>query len=162
MDIVNTLPSEDKKEPWGFEGLLLLLGLGVLTSPLRAINNIWATYSPMFSDGTMEDIMVNASLGFKSIIITEIIVNIAFLILSVYLIKLFFKKKAIFPKWYLILAASSLGFLLVDTLVLSLMFPNLEVMTTDIIKATASGAIALFLWSPYLYKSERSKNTFIQ
>lgn len=162
MDIVDTLPEEEKKEPWGFEGWLLLLGLGILTSPLRMINNIWATYSPMFIDGTMEDIMSNASLGFKSIIVTEIIVNIAFLLLSVYLIKLFFNKKAVFPKWYLILAASSLGFLLVDTFILNLMFPNLEIMTTDIIKGAASGAVALFLWSPYLYKSERSKNTFIQ
>jgi hypothetical protein len=106
--------------------------------------------------------MVNAPLGFKSIIITEIVLNIAFLILSVYLVNLFFKKKAIFPKWYLILAAASLGFLVIDTLVLSLMFPNLDIMTTDIVKAMASGAVALFLWSPYLYKSERSKNTFIE
>jgi len=162
MDIVDTLPEKERKEPWGFEGLLLLLGLGILISPVRMINNIWATYPPMFSDGTMEDIMSNASLGFKSIIVTEIIVNIAFLLFSVYLIKLFFKKMAVFPKWYLIFAASSLGFLLVDTLILSLMFPSLEVMTTDIIKGIASGSVALFLWSPYLYKSERSKNTFIQ
>jgi hypothetical protein len=38
MDIVDTLPNEDKKEPWGFQGWLLLLGFGVLTSPLRAMN----------------------------------------------------------------------------------------------------------------------------
>lgn len=161
MDIIDTLPDEKKNEPWRFEGWLLLLGFGVVISPFRTIINLWTAYSPMFSDGTMEDIMVNGSLGFTAIIIIEIITNIGFLLLSVYLIKLLFQKKAIFPKWYLIAASCSLGFLLVDTLVHSLMFPNIEIITTDIIKAIASGAVGLLIWSPYLYKSERSKNTFI-
>lgn len=162
MDIVNTLPTELKKEPWGFEGWLLLLGFGILVSPLRMINNLWITYSPMIADGTMEDILVNASLSFKSIVIIEIIVNIVFLMLSLYLINLFFKKKIIFPKWYLIFASCTLIFLILDTLILSLMFPNIEFLTTDVLTAIASCAVALCLWSPYLYKSERSKNTFIQ
>jgi len=162
MDIVDTIPTEEKKEPWGFEGLLLLLGFGIITSPIRIINNFWVSYFPMFTDGTIEDIMTNASLSFKSIIIIEIVVNVFFLILSVYLIKLFFKKKAAFPKWYLICAACSMAFLLVDTLVISLMFPKIEMFTEDTIIALAVSVIALCLWSPYLLKSDRSKNTFIQ
>ncbi|WP_019027698.1 DUF2569 family protein [Colwellia piezophila] len=161
MDIVDTLPAEEKKEPWGFNGWLLLLGLGILLSPIRLINNFWTSYAPIIADGTMEDILFNASLGFKSIVIIEIIANIGFLILSVYLIKLFFKKNVIFPKWYLIFAACTMIFLLADTLILSLMFPNIEFLTTDVQTALASCAVALCLWSPYLYQSTRSKNTFI-
>lgn len=160
--MTNTFSSDEKKEPWRFGGLLLLIGFGVLLSPLRMLNNLWLTYSPIFSDGTMEDIMMNASLGFKSIILIEIAVNISLFILSIYLIKLLLKKKSIFPKWYLIFAACTLLFLLLDTAILSFMFPKMEVLTTDVISGLAGSALAICAWSPYLFKSERSKNTFIQ
>ena len=159
MDVIPAV--EEKKVPWRFEGWLLLLAFGILVSPFRLSFNFWRTYSPIWNDGTLHDIMVTASLGFKLVIISEIVANVVFLGLSTFLIYLFLKKKAAFKTWYFIFAASSMAFFIANSLVVILVFPNIPVVGADILKSLLSSSIALFIWAPYLFKSERSRNTFV-
>lgn len=159
MDVIPAV--EEKKVPWRFEGWLLLLAFGILVSPFKLSFNFWNVYRPIWNDGTLHDIMVTASLGFKLVIISEIVANVVFLGLSTFLIYLFFKKKAAFRTWYFIVAASSMAFLIANSLVIILVFPNIPVVGADILKSLLSSSIALFIWAPYLFKSERSRNTFV-
>lgn len=154
--------STNQNEPMDIGGWLLLIGFGIILSPIRLTINLWGVYIPLFSDGTMEDIMVNGSLIFVAIIIIEIIANIFFLLFSIYLIKLFFQKMNTFPKCYFVLALASTSFILIDSLAISLLFPDAEIFDSETVRGMISAAFALFIWSPYLFKSERSKNTFIK
>lgn len=159
MDVIPAV--EEQKVPWSFDGWLLLLAFGIIVSPFKLSFNFWKTYSPIWNDGTLHDIMLTASLGFKLVIISEILANLVFLGLSVFLMFLFFKKKAVFITWYFYIAASSMTFFIVNSLIVILVYPNIPVVGSELIKALISAAIALFVWGPYLYKSERSKNTFV-
>jgi len=161
MDVNEIEQDVVKKEPWEFGGWLFLLGFGITISPFRLLTDLLNIYPVMFSDGTMTDVIENASLAFISLVAGELIANIIFVILSITLIILFFKKKSIFPKWYLITALATFFFICIDNLIISFLFPEIEFMTIDTIQAIASGAFALCIWSPYLFISERSKNTFI-
>lgn len=148
-------------QPWAFGGWLFLLGFGICIGPFRLLFNLWGLYQPLFSDGNFSDILHAASAGFILLIFTEMLINLLMLALSVYLIYLFMRKSRLLPKYFFILAAMAATFLLVDTLITSLMFPQLEVWTNDIIKSLCSSAFALGIWVPYLYMSERAKNTFV-
>jgi hypothetical protein len=148
-------------QPWAFGGWLFLLGFGIWLGPFRLLFNLWGLYQPLFSDGNFSDILHAASAGFILLIFTEMLINLLMLALSVYLIYLFMRKSRLLPKYFFILAAMAATFLLGDTLITSLMFPQLEVWTDDIIKSLCSSAFALGIWVPYLYLSERAKNTFV-
>lgn len=162
MDLTDNQKTECKIEPWGFNGWLLLLGFGLIVSPFRLANELLATYPQIFTDGTWEALMNNGAFALSALIIIEIIGNIGFLLLAIFLIKLYFKKSTTFPKWFFIAAASSFLFLLIDSIVVTLIIQDIEFFTTDTIKGLASALVALLIWSPYLFKSERSKNTFVQ
>lgn len=148
-------------QPWEFGGWLFLLGFGICIGPFRLLFSLWGLYQPFFSDGNFSDILHAASVGFILLIFTEMLINLLMLALSVYLIYLFMRKSRLLPKYFFILATMAATFLLVDTLITSLMFPQLEVWTNDIIKSLCSSAFALGIWVPYLYMSERAKNTFV-
>jgi len=159
MDVIPAV--EEKKVPWEFAGWLLLLAFGVLISPFKLSFHFWQAYSPIWNDGTIQDIMVTASLGFKLVIMSEIVANVVFFGFSIVLMYLFFKKKSAFKTWYFVMAASSMAFLIVNSMVVILVYPNIPVAGTDILKSLLSSSIALFIWAPYLFKSERSINTFV-
>lgn len=40
----------------GFEGLLVLLGIGIVLSPIRLVTELYSTYLPIFTDGTWDKI----------------------------------------------------------------------------------------------------------
>ena len=148
-------------QAWAFGGWLLLVGFGIWLGPFRLVYNLWGTYQPLFSDGHIEDILHAASMSFILLLCAELLVNLVLFAISLYLVYLFMRKSRQLPKWYFILAASTAVFLLIDSLLISLMFPDLEVFTDDVIKLLVGCAISLSVWVPYLYISERAKNTFV-
>jgi len=156
-----TLDNDGTPQAWAFGGWLFLVGFGIWLGPFRLLFNLWGLYQPFFSDGHFTDILHAASAGFILLICAEMVVNLLMLAISVYLIYLFMRKSRRLPKWYFILAVMAATLLLGDTLATSLMFPELEVWTDDILKSLLSSAIALGIWVPYLYISERAKNTFV-
>jgi hypothetical protein len=112
-------------EPKKFGGWLILIGIGIVISPLRIIQLLTFTHVPIFTDGTWEVLTTVGSEAYSPlwgpILSIEITINILLLASSIYLIYLFFKKKKIF--WSL---------------------------------------IACIIWVPYMFISERAKETFIK
>lgn len=148
-------------QPLAFGGWLWLLGCGIWLGPFRLLFNLFGLYHPLFSNGQFSDILHAGSAGFIGLIVAEMVLNLLMLAISVYLIYLFMRKSRLLPKWFFILATIAATFILGDTLITSLMFPQLEVWSSDIIKSLLNSAIALCIWVPYLYRSERAKNTFV-
>lgn len=168
MDTSGTLTIQTAAEPspptqpLAFGGWLLFVGFGIWVGPFRLMANLWGLYQPLFSDGNFEDILHAASMGFIALIFAEMLVNAFMLLMSVYLIYLFMRKSTLLPKYFFILAATAATFLALDTWITSLMFPEMPVLSKDMIQSFASSAIALLIWSPYLFISERAKQTFIR
>lgn len=166
MHIIDEELKDVVVEPLGFEGLLLLVGLGIVISPIRIISGFISTYPPIFTDGTWDSITSMNSLKYDpywgTLITVEIIANLVFIFLTLFLTILFFKKKATFPKWYFISAFAFLSFTLTDSYVVSWIYPATEFISDDLIRNVGSSIVSLLLWVPYLFKSERANNTFIQ
>ena len=146
-------------------GLLILIAIGVFYTPLKLAYHIIKEYPPIFTDGIWAAISskesVDYSVIFQYLIIGEIIGNIIIIILSLYLIFLFVYKKSFFPIWYVAVALTSCLFVVLDSYVYSLAVPASSIFSYDIIRELGHSLIALLLFSPYLFISKRSRETFV-
>ena len=97
-----------------------------------------------------------------AIIIGELVGNLLFAFLGIYLAYLFFTKRSVFTKWYLGLAITSTAFILIDAYLVSIVLPEMEVFDSETIQEVVRSLFTLCVWSPYLLFSQRSKNTFIK
>lgn len=158
----NSAQTPEMSQPLAFGGWLIFVGIGIWVGPFRLLASLWGLYQPLFSDGNFEDILHAASAGFITLIFAEMLLNMLIFAGSIYLIYLYMRKSALLPKWYLLVAATAATFLSLDALATSLMFPDLEVMTKDMIQSFGTSAVALLIWTPYLHFSQRAKQTFIR
>ncbi len=156
----------EANEPLKIGGWLILIAVGVIFNPVRTLYFVGTTYPPIFADGIWEMIITPGSEAYSpllaALIIGEILVNLMFSLLGVYLAYLFFTKKSVFPKWYLGLALASVAFILADTYLVYLALPELEIFDSETTRELIRGLITLCIWCPYLFISQRSKDTFIK
>ena len=149
----------------GLGGWLILVGIGVIISPLQLLAVLSKTYLPIFKDGTWEALTSPTSevynSMFSSLIIGEIFINSMVFIASIYLIYLFFSKKSFFPKLYIGLIVFSLIFIPLDAILVSSIFPNIEVFDAETMKALGKSIIVGLIWIPYMLISKRVKATFV-
>jgi hypothetical protein len=149
----------------GLGGWLILVGIGVVFSPIKLVNQMKSLYVPLFQDGSIE-LLTNPGSeyyipGFKPLLYGEIIVNLITFILGLFLIYLFFSKKALFPKLYIFLAVWSLFFILVDVYLGHLLFPNEVIFDRETIRDTFAALFTVLIWVPYMRMSKRVKATFV-
>ncbi|EME3970761.1 DUF2569 domain-containing protein [Vibrio fluvialis] len=160
------LEASTNKEPLKIGGWLILIAIGIVFAPIRIFYSLSVDYPPIFSDGTWEVLTTKGSELYSPVwsvfIIGEIATNLLLAIAGIYMAYLFFTKKFAFPKWFFGLAVTSIVVILVDAYVVSLVIPNTEVFNADTAQELLRSGLALCLWSPYLFLSERSKNTFIK
>lgn len=148
-------------EAWDLGGWLILLGLVVVSSPIRIMinvmnmeafgNAIWARLSDAYPDK-------NPSL-LQLFLIAEVLGNI-FLLVSVCLLPiLFFRKRDLFPRTMCFVIVFDFLFILLDYTFADVVFGShlLVSNSADYITPAIGGAIML----TYLLRSERVKNTFV-
>ncbi|WP_448547483.1 DUF2569 domain-containing protein [Thalassotalea fusca] len=154
-----------KKEPLSIGGWLILVAIGIVISPIRLIYHLGTTYPSIFVDGTWEALTTKGSEFYSPIwgpfLVGEIAVNIILVLLGAYLIFLLFAKRASLPKWYLGLALFSTVFILIDAYMVTLVVPDMEVFDAETMKEFGRSLFSLLIWSPYLFYSQRAKDTFI-
>ncbi len=162
------LEAEDdikKSSPYKIGGWLILLAIGLVVNPIRLIVTLFTTHVPIITGDSWGLLTTESSQyyisGFGPLLIAEIIGNLLCLVLSLYLLRLFFKRQQSFPKWYIRTIFFYLIFITIDSLAASIIIPNSSFLDKETIVSIFSCVFALSIWGTYLMKSQRSKNTFI-
>lgn len=153
-----------KAEPSGLGGWLILPMLGLILSPIKLGAMLATTYYPIFSEGYWEVLTNPGSEAYHALwaplLIFEIVGNSGFLIGAIVLLVFFFQRHHRFPTlmiWFLGLNLAFVGidFFAADLIPAVAAAPDPE-STQELIRAITGAAI----WIPYFLKSVRVKNTF--
>ena len=151
-------------QPSGIGGWLLLPLLGLLLSPFSALLQLRNHFQLIFLSGKWAELTYSASASFHPlwapIMISKFIFNLCYLVFSIYLIWLFFKKSFKTPKLFKFLLIVLPCFTVIQ-LVLAYMIPVNNIYNSNMglvvfLKCIFSAAI----WIPYFENSSRVKNTF--
>ncbi|WP_067586599.1 DUF2569 domain-containing protein [Endozoicomonas ascidiicola] len=149
----------------GLSGGLILFGLGVVLSPFKIVVSIFNGFSDVFEPGVWTSIVSSASSEFNTLlaglIIFEVTYNSIIFALSFYLIYLFFSKKTMFVRTYIAVTLVSIVLIPVDSLALHWVFPEEPLFDKETLMEFFRILFAGLIWIPYLLKSRRVKNTFI-
>lgn len=145
--------------PSGFGGWLLLLGFGVLLSPVRLARDLWLI-APSYALESWTHYTSPQSAGYAAgaapYFIGEMLANLALLVLSLLLVAVMLRKRHDFPRVFLVFATANFVLLLVDSLVGDLVLEASVTDTTSVSQAALWG----FIWGMYVLKSRRVKATF--
>lgn len=143
-------------------GWLILFALGVFVSPIRILYYLATKFPPVFSENTWQSLTDPASESYSSLwaplLIGECAFNIVLLFVSIFMVVLLIRKKSIFPKIYAGVAIAFAIFIIIDAYIATLIMPNISIFESD----TTWGLVSYLIWTPYLFISQRSKETFIK
>lgn len=163
-DGVPELVDEDQ-EARRLGGWLVLLAIGMVVTPIRMIAVFSQTFTPLFQDGLWAQLTSPSSSnyvpGLSGILIFEIIGNICLLVAWIYMAIRFFGKKINSPKFYTVLSICSVVFIIIDAVAVTAVMPHIPLMDAETGKELFRGLFACCVWAPYLIKSKRSRETFV-
>lgn len=151
-------------EPCGIRGWLILPVIGLIITPIRLVALLLTTYVPIFTEGTWEMLTAVESDFYHSLwaplLIFEIIGNIVFIIASIVLLVLLFRKHYSFPKWMIIYYAANLAFVGIDFFAGDLIPAVAADQDPESLKELIRSVVGAAIWVPYFAKSRRVQNTF--
>lgn len=150
----------------GLRGWLILVGIGVVLTPIRLAFTGIPTFLPLFSDGTWEALTTPGSDYYHSgwfwLLSGEMLFNIVALLLSLLLAYWFFTRDHRFPKLYIALISLMLISILVDAWAVSLIVPDEPMFDDETGKDLYRTLLAAVIWIPYMLISKRVKATFVE
>ncbi len=156
----------DKDKLKGLGGWLILVGIGVVISPLRLSYEYGPMYYSIFTDGTFKALTTPGTEFYHSLwgplLIGEAICNSFLVLASVYLVYLFFTKHYLFPKVYIAIIVFSLFFIPLDAWVGSLVITDEPMFDPATTKELTRSLVAAIIWIPYMLVSKRVKATFVE
>lgn len=156
----------DNNKLKGLGGWLILVGFGVLITPIRLLVTLIPTYKPIFENGTWEALTTVGSEAytpyFGSLLVGEVAFNTIMVAASMYLIYLFFSKHYLFPKLYIGIVAASLIFIPLDAWLVTKVFPGEAMFDPDTTKEFMRTFITCVIWVPYMLVSKRVQATFVE
>lgn len=154
---MNDTIQDNKDELRGIGGWLILVAIGVFVRPfqLALITYVIGSSFSGLETFIMEYPDVNTSY-LAGLLSMELIMNFLCLILSIYLVYLFIKKKALFKKLILLFFMAYPLFLCLDSFLsfIILKLP-MDMMTIGV------QIISFAIWSAYILQSKRVENTFV-
>lgn len=153
-----------EQELEGLRGWLILVGIGIILSPLRIIFAVFPTYYELFSDGSLEFLATPGTELYSPLwaptLYGEMIVNIILVLLWIFVGFLFFLKKKIFKTYYIGLLVFTLIFIIVDALAFKAVIPDEPLFDPETTKEVFRSVIACCIWVPYILVSKRVEATF--
>lgn len=149
----------------GLGGWLILVGAGIVLSPIRIIAMVFPTYLEVFSNGSWETLTTPGTAAYNALwaplLIGEIAINGALVLVWLFIAYLFFTKKSMFPKFYIGILLFTLAFIVTDSAATSAVLPNEPIFDPDTMKEFVRTLIAVVIWVPYMLVSKRVKATFV-
>jgi len=159
------METKEKKDLEGLGGWLILVGLGIVLSPLRIVALILPVYKEIFQNGSWQFLTTPGTEAYNvlwaPVLITEIGVNIMLAAAWIYIAYLFFTKNKLLPKIYIGVMLFTLVFIILDALAIKMVLPNEPIFDPDTAKELFRSIIACSIWIPYMLISKRVKATFI-
>jgi len=150
----------------GLSGWLILIGIGLIIGAIRVLANLISIYKPFMNTDLLDKVTdINSSSyipNFALLFYAELIVNSFMVLLCIYLIYLFFRKNRKFPKYYIFITLFVILTIPVDAYLTSIVLPDEKMLDKDTIKSFFQSLFAGAIWIPYMLKSVRVRNTFIE
>jgi hypothetical protein len=150
MNVPNTTAAQ-RTEPKGIGGWLILPMLGILISPLLALRGIGEIVPAFERDLTT---------GLKILLVSEIAFNLCLMVGWVVAAVWFFKHKRAFPLLFITMLVLSFAGPLVDAVIAVWIF-EVQLGPDDYIYL-GRGLLALLILAPYMVRSKRVRNTFVE
>ena len=157
-DTKESAQASNKIKP-GLEGWLALVGLGLIVSPFITGYALLG-YFPLFNQ-TYNAPGLNQSIQF------EFVMLLAFFLLTLYLLYLYFKKSVKFPKYYIIYLISFAIYSIIDYAIVSSIAAQSQALHKEFASAISDGVSTMdraifgaIIWVWYMITSKRVKATF--
>lgn len=150
----------------GLGGWLILVGFGLVFGALRLFGQSINIYKPYLNSDLLEQLTNPSSStfipNFIILFYAELMVLLFLISLTLYLIYLFFNKKKSFPKNYIFISLFVVLYIPVDAYLVSVVIPSEKILNEELIKSFFQAMISGAIWIPYMLKSKRVRNTFIE
>jgi len=160
-EVVKNDPSP---KPSGLGGWLVLVGAGLILSPLMITVLMVKTIAPIVRDGSWEAISSASSDVYNPALVAffacELLVNLGFVVASVWLLVLFFRRSRKFPSLFVAYCVVNLAFVVLDAWIVSWLLPEIPMDDEDM-REMARTVLNCLIWVPYMLRSRRVKNTFV-
>ena len=161
-------PSEPIIPPYqpggGLGGWLILLGVAVAVSPFIMLRHVAETVKAVFMSDMWKLLTSPDSESYHALwapfLIGEIGFNVLSMVVSSYMVYLFFAKKKSFPSWYIWGHAVTLVVQIVDVLLLQVVMPGQPLLDPETSKELTRSVMGIVVWVPYLLLSKRVALTF--
>lgn len=142
----------EESELKGIAGWLALVALNIILAPFL----IGGAFIKLLVDAIPN--FEKIPFGLQIFVLLECLANLSLLVIAVVLLAKFFAHKKEAPRWFIGLLVYSLAIQIVDLIAAQAFFgiPSTSSDTRDLTR----GAVAAFIWIPYMLKSKRVANTF--
>ncbi len=158
MSSEGDINNDTSNEGAGLGGWLFLLGISIVVDPIRMILEGISDYRHFFKNGGWQ----HTDSTIQYFVISEIVIYCILTIMSVLLVYLFFCKKRLFPKIFIISVVATFVFNIADLFISSLLFPHLMILEAEEVKALLGLLVYGLIWIPYIHYSEQVKITFVR
>ncbi len=150
-----------KDGPVGLGGWLVLPMLGLFLCPVFGVAQ-FSVYKDILASWPFLNV-------YQSLFIAvELLGNVILIFVApVVLLVFMFKRLEMFPGWYMIWAMASPVFLIADALLVPFVFPDAfsepgsTVFDKETVRGISRSIWAAVIWIPYMMRSERVANTFV-
>ena len=155
----------DQEPVRGLAGWLILVGLGLVLSPIIITFRLVDLYSGVFGSGAWPLLTTPGAVAYnpywKSLVLGELLANFTLAMASIILMVLFFRRKRQFPMLYVGFVLCGLLFLVVDAFALGLVMPQQPAFDADTVQNLVRPTLHALIWIPYMFVSRRVRATFV-
>ena len=128
-----------------------------MLKPFGLAISLWQEYL-IANTGMLDSVFFD---GFEELLIAEAISALVMILISIYLIYLFFTKHRKFPTIFIMVIIIQLVFYLSDNIAISVIMPGTNFWEIENLIKLATGIIISFVFIAYILKSRRVRNTFV-
>lgn len=147
-------------------GWLILVGIGVVLSPIQLLISSVISFFPLFSDGSWAALTTITSVYYHPLwgplLLGELIFNFGKTLILIYMAYLFFSRDYLFPIFYIAVIVATLIFIPLDAWLVKIILPYEPMFDPETSRNFFTTLIGGMIWIPYLLFSQRAKATFIR
>lgn len=151
--------------PAGLGGWLWLVAIGLVHSSVRLLTFLVPTFVRIFRDGAWAILTTPGSEAshplWAPLLVFELVGYIGFMLATLWLLVLLFKRSRTFPRLYIWVALLNLPFILVEAWLGSFVLTDAPMIDPDTAKELVRSIVTIAIWVPYMRVSRRVRNTFL-